>query len=119
MIKLKTTEKELKNKAHYIISLGYCEAQSLLYFVEPFSYTSGLYGWKADHYNIENYNGIISTGYSPLNDKNINVKIKNNIIKGYELRAEKIKNDKNMSYNTKKEATNKLLDLFINEIISG
>lgn len=118
MIKLKASEKELKNKAHYIISLGYCQAPSLLYFIEPFSYTAGVYGWNSDNYNIDNYNGIISTGYRPLNDKNINVKIKNDIINNYELKAEEIKNS-NVSYEVKKESINNLLNLFINEVIKG
>lgn len=47
-----------------IISVGYCDLQDLLAECAPEAYTSGVYGWNADIYNV---NGTaICTGYRPF-----------------------------------------------------
>ena len=38
--------------------------QTLLEYENPFAYTCGAYGWKADFYQINNI--CVSTGYSPI-----------------------------------------------------
>ena len=91
-MKLYTTKKHIKENSYRILAVGYCEAQYLLKHEEPFSYCAGYYGWSCDNYDLHQYgyNIIISTGYSPITDQNINKKIINNkyeIIKKYEDRA--------------------------------
>ena len=86
MIKLKATKKEMREHYWYILSVGYCNMQSLLRERQPFAYSSGAKGWSCDYYDIDGV--LISTGYAPLNDKNM---IKNySLIMEYENKALKI-----------------------------
>lgn len=110
-MKYRTTEKEQKENASCILGFGYCQIQYIEGFLQPESYTAGVYGWKADFYRITN-NVVISTGYSPVDYcgrherkkteelKNkilaLNDKIKNNKIKlpaSYQKKQEKIKKE--------------------------
>ena len=86
MIKLKATKKEMREHYWYILSVGYCDMQSLLNEQEPFAYSSGTYGWSCDYYEIDGI--LISTGYAPLNGKNMIEDY--SIIKEYENKALKI-----------------------------
>lgn len=82
-MKLKTTKKEIKEGFYRIISIGYCDAQYLLSEEKPFAYSAGVYGWACDYYDID---GIcISTGYSPLSEKNMKYDYK--LVKEYEEKA--------------------------------
>ena len=83
-MKYKTTEKEVKEGYYKIISVGYCELQSLLSYKSPEAYTCGYYGWNFDVYNI---NGVaIVTGYRGMPSKNS--KADYNLIREYEQKAE-------------------------------
>ena len=66
-MKLQTTKKAIKNNFNTIISIGYCDAQYLLWFKNPFAYSAGVYGWACDYYQINNV--CISTGYSPIGER--------------------------------------------------
>lgn len=67
-MKYKTTAKELKEGYYKIISVGYCELQSLLSYKNPIAYSKGVYGWNFDLYDI---NGVaIVTGYRSMPSKN-------------------------------------------------
>ena len=70
-MKIKTTRKNIEKNSYKIVSIGYCEAQHLLKYKSPFAYSSGVYGWNADYYDV---NGVvIATGYRSLpNSKNTN-----------------------------------------------
>ena len=65
MTKYKTTDKEQRENNAIILGFGYCEIQNITRFLKANAYTAGLYGWRADFYEMEGY--TISTGYSPLN----------------------------------------------------
>ena len=69
-MKIKTTEKQIKGVFNNIISIGYCDAWYLLKHREPLMYTSGVYGWNADIYVINNDTCIV-TGYRPFGNLKI------------------------------------------------
>lgn len=63
-MKLKTTRKSIEQSFHRIAQVGYCEAQYLLKYIAPFAYSSGVYGWNGDYYDV---GGVcIATGYRSL-----------------------------------------------------
>lgn len=83
-MKYKTTAKDLKAGYHYIIEVGYCDLQSLLNYERPIAYSSGIYGWNFDVYDI---NGVaIVTGYRGMPSKNS--KASYDFIHEYEKRSE-------------------------------
>ena len=83
MNKLKATKKEMQKYNYKILGVGYCNMQNLLQYKAPVAYSCGSYGWSCDYYNI---NGtIVSTGYSPINTKNMNYD--HNLVKEYEKKA--------------------------------
>lgn len=89
MNKIKTTKTEMRQN-YRILSIGYCDAQSLLTFESPIAYSAGTYGWACDYYLIrhpEVGEVIISTGYSPISTKNMIEDYK--LIREYEEKARK------------------------------
>jgi hypothetical protein len=83
-MKYKTTAKALKNGYYKIISVGYCDLQSLLSYQKPVAYSSGVYGWNFDVYEV---NGVaIVTGYRGMPEKNS--KTSYELIKEYEDRSQ-------------------------------
>ena len=83
-MKYKTTAKELKQGYYHIIGAGYCELQTLLSYKNPVAYSSGVYGWNFDVYDID---GIaITTGYRGMPSKN--TKTPYQLIREYEKNAE-------------------------------
>ena len=86
MIKLKATKKEMREHFWYILSVDYCSMQSLLRERQPFAYSTRAEGWACDYYEVDEV--LISTGYAPLNDKNMKKDYK--IIMEYENKALKI-----------------------------
>lgn len=113
-MKFKVTKKALKNGFYHIISIGYCNAQYLLKFETPFSYCTRVEGWACDNYDIDNV--LISTGYAPLKDENVNVTYDS--IKTYEDEARKISTDYSMTWEEQKGAVRKLLREFVNECLT-
>ena len=65
-MKLKTTKKQIRESAYQLYAVGYCELDRLLAYQSPFAYSSGVYGWSCDYYNLDGV--IISTGYSPIGE---------------------------------------------------
>ena len=110
-MKFKTTDKEIRRNYNTIIRLGYCSIQSLLNYKTPIAYTCGVYGWKADFYEISP-TVIISTGYSPIG----NISPNYDVVNSYEKQAQTILYGK-MEYEDKKTALDKLLREFVAEII--
>ena len=107
-MKLKATKKQIKENSGLIISVGYCELQSLLSCASPFAYSCGRDGWHCDYYDINGV--IISTGYAP-----IGTPVKYDVVKEYEAMAEKIHYDYNMSYEQRVSELDKLIHDFIME----
>lgn len=87
-MKFKVTKKEMVNVYNKILGSGYCTLQYLLQYQTPIAYSAGVNGWNCDYYNIDNI--LISTGYGPINSKNMISDY--DIIKEYEIKAQKIIN---------------------------
>lgn len=83
-------EKEIKQSFN-VLGIAYCDLQYLLRFYYRIGYTAGTYGWKADYYQIDNSNFMLSTGYSPLQTVKIDDKIKRSIIYDFNEAAKKNK----------------------------
>lgn len=88
---LQVKEKELKDN-FYVIGVPYCELQNLLRLFTPFGHTAGVYGWKSDLYQVDMSNFIISTGYGPVQNIEIDDKVKRAIIQEYEEKAKRCQN---------------------------
>lgn len=85
-MKLQTTKKQIRQGYNTILSVGYCELQSLLNYESPFAYSAGVYGWSCDYYNIDGV--VICTGYSTIGER-----VNYDLVKEYEAKAEKIRRD--------------------------
>ena len=108
-MKTKTTNKEIKYNFSKIIKIGYCKAQYLLNYKNPFAYTCGIYGWNADFYEIGNI--CISTGYRPIGEK-----VDYNLLNELEKQAQNISCDCNIDNETRKNKVNELLNELINTL---
>lgn len=60
-MKYKTTRKAVVAGSPRLVSVGYCDLQTLLRYHSPIAYTSGVYGWNFDVYEIHGL--TICTGY--------------------------------------------------------
>ena len=119
-MKFKTTTKRIKENysQNYILSISYCDLQTLLKYESPRAYTSGLYGWNYDLYDIEGV--AICTGYRGMpQGKNFDY----SLVKKYETKAQKIANRRKKDnetweqFDNKKRADiNKLLKSFIKAV---
>lgn len=107
-MKTQVTKKQVKNSFLNIFSIGYCGAQHLTYYKRPFAYSSGVYGWACDYYDVDGV--CLSTGYAPIGE-DVNYKL----LRKYEERAEKIINNYELKYEVREKRVNKLLSEFINK----
>lgn len=112
MSKYKSTKKAIRSNASKIAMIGYCNAQNLLKFEEPFAYSERAEGWACDYYDIDGV--IISTGYAPL--ANSNTHCNYDIVKKYDDQALKITCDYSLTWEQQKEQITELLHEFIKEI---
>lgn len=112
-MKIKVTKKAIQENYKNIIVAGYCDLQHLLSYKEPDFVTSGIYGWNADIYKINN-NTVIVTGYRPFG----NVR-KYGLAKKYEEKAYKIDHDWNIPYEKRAKKLEKLIEKFVNESIEN
>lgn len=64
MLKIRATQKEIKNGCAYIIKVPFCALQNLLRVDDPCAYTAGREGWSADVYDFGL--AVIVTGYAPF-----------------------------------------------------
>lgn len=86
-MKFKTTKKDIKNGYKYIVSVGYCDLQSLLNYESPIAYSTRVEGWACDYYDI---NGVcICEGYSPISSKNT-IKDVYSLVREYENKAKEV-----------------------------
>lgn len=86
-MKLRATKQEMREGYDKILRIGYCNAQNLLNYEQPFAYSAGRYGWCCDYYDIDGV--LISTGYSPIESKGM--KLDYARLREYEERAGKIR----------------------------
>ena len=64
-MKCKVTKSAIKSSFPTVLSVGYCQLQTMLKDREPFAYSTGAEGWACDYYDIGS--GIcVSTGYRPI-----------------------------------------------------
>ena len=66
-MKFKTTRKEMLQRFKKVIKVPYCKGQYLTQFLDPIAYTSGIYGWSADIYDL-GYGVALCTGYKPFGE---------------------------------------------------
>lgn len=107
-MKTKVTLKEIRQNYNTILSIGYCNMQSLLHYSSPFAYSGGVDGWNCDFYDIDNI--CISTGYRPIGS-NVDVELR----RKYEAKAEKIIYDYSLDYKVRERRVNSLLSKFVKE----
>ena len=105
---LKTTNKQIRANFYKVLSIGYCDAQYLLSYKNPFAYTSGIYGWNADFYEIGNV--CISTGYRPIGEK-----VDYTLLQDLEKKARNIC----LNYELNRETKEKQIDLLLNTLINS
>lgn len=113
-MKLKTTKKQIRdNTSDNLFSVGYCDLQSLLRYKNAFAYSSGVYGWACDYYELE-LNGsriIISTGYQPIGKQ-----LPSTLIEKYEDLSSTILNASYYNPDLKKSHLDTLINQFLNEV---
>jgi hypothetical protein len=112
-MKLKTTRKEIKNKvaSNYLWRVGYCDMQNLLYYKNAIAYTSGVYGWNFDLYEVDGV--YFTTGYRNMIGKQVDYEL----LRKYEQQAgDIIKTWGKHSTEEKQELVNNLLKEFIKEL---
>ena len=69
-MKYKTTRKAVVAGSPRLVSVGYCDLQTLLRYHSPIAYTSGVYGWNFDVYEV--YGLTICTGYRGMPGRRAN-----------------------------------------------
>lgn len=111
-MKFKTTKKAIREKYCSILGTGDCSIQYLLYFTNPIAYSVRSESWACDYYDVDGL--CISTGYSPMNSKN--VKVLYEFINQYENMAKSIVSDYNRPYDERKKAVNELLHEFAKKV---
>lgn len=109
-MKYKTTAKAVRENSNKIIAIGYCGAQHLLQFETVRAYTSGIYGWNFDVYEIDGT--TICTGYRNMPGKHVDY----SVLKEYETKAEKIVYDYKMPYEKRREKVQALLREMIKSV---
>lgn len=69
-MKYKTTRKAIVAGSPRLVSVGYCDLQTLLRYHSPMAYTCGIYGWNFDVYEIHGL--TICTGYRGMPGRTAN-----------------------------------------------
>lgn len=113
-MKYKTTKKEVKSNYRSIIRLGAVELYYLLKFTEPVAYTSGVYGWNADIYDLGNV--AIVTGYRSFG----NISPDYDIVEKYNKLGKEIyeeKHNPSKAWNEEREEQEKRLNQLIQKFI--
>lgn len=101
MMKIKLTNKAVKENFDNLRAEGYCGMQFLLRGCTPVAYTAGIYGWNYDVYEVH---GItICTGYRNMPG------IRMEHVKEYEHKARRIWEDYRRPYEERSAAVAELL----------
>lgn len=112
MMRVQVTKRDVMKQNRFVICVGYCDLQYLLRFKDSQFYTAGMYGWNADIYQVSP-SAVIVTGYRPFG----NVKVEFGILRGFENRASHILNQRELTYDEKKEALDEILDEFLQVVL--
>lgn len=107
-MKIKTTKKSIRESGNPVYKIGYCNAQWLLKYQEPFAYSTGAEGWACDYYLVGNV--IISTGYAPIGKA-----VDYEMLREYDDKARKIACG-SMSWAQAREAVETLLNEFVENL---
>lgn len=102
-MKYKTTAKAIRENGGKIVAIGYCGAQYLLHYEREIAYTSGVYGWNFDVYDVDGV--TVCTGYRNMPGKHIDYEV----LERYETAAEKIVCNYKMPYEEQKKQVRALL----------
>jgi hypothetical protein len=108
-MKIKASKKSFKGQR--VLRVGYCKLQYLLREREPFAYSSGVYGWACDYYQMNGF--IISTGYQPTGSQ-----IDYAIIEQYDNTARAILENRYTNWETKRIQLNDLIADFEGDIVN-
>lgn len=115
-MKFQTTKKAMRNGSGTILSIGYCQLQTLLDSQNPIAYSAGTNGWACDYYQIDlsDHNRvIISTGYGPIG-QDVDYKL----VKEYEKKAEELKEKfRSGSWHEYSKAMQPLIEEFIKKAV--
>jgi len=84
----------------------------LLHYKNPFAYSRRVEGWACDYYDVDGV--LISTGYSPLNEKNM--RRDNVLLCDYNQQAKLIRLDNDLSFTEKISLIDELLDSYIQQV---
>lgn len=103
-MKYKTTTKALRAGSCNLRCAGYCDLQNLLRAHDANAYTSGVYGWNYDVYEV--YGLTICTGYCSMPGKRLEG------VTEYEAKAAVVWNDYNKPYEEQRETVEQLLHEF-------
>ena len=114
-MKIKTTIKNLKSNfpEKSRIAIGYCNLQALLRVanVKPFAYTSGVYGWNFDAFEVDGV--LLTTGYRPVGKSP-----SYELCRKFELSAREIEKKYDFEHlDAAEKAGKKLLKRFISEAL--
>ena len=102
-MKLRATQKQIREHYPTIIRISYCNMQHLLRFENPFAYLTRKEGWACDVYDI---GGIaISTGYAPFG----NVRPHYDLVRAYEEKAKEIQCEPTLNIEEMRDKTTGLL----------
>lgn len=104
-MKLKTTRKAIVTTSTDIISIGYCDAHTLLRNHNAVAYTCGVYGWNFDVFEIDGK--TICTGYRNMPGRSA----KN--VDEYKKKARAIMDQYSRNYEERCEDVEKLLHEFL------
>ena len=103
-MKYKTTRKAILNGSPRLVCAGYCDLSFLLRDHDPVAYTSGVYGWNFDVYEV--YGLTICTGYRGMPGRRANN------IGVYEQAARELAENRALTYEQRKERRERLLREF-------
>ena len=87
-MKRKTTKKELRAWFKTIISVGYCDLQTLFTDIDPAYFITRTEGWAADVYILD-IDTVVVTGYAPFG----NISPEYDLQRKYELLARRVIGD--------------------------
>lgn len=92
-----------------VIEIGYADLSNLLEFREPIAYTSGVYGWNANVYDMGSGVAIV-TGYRAFGNTSVDY----DKVREYDQKARQLRTELRWEY--VKEETEKLIDEFLGEV---
>ena len=105
-MKYKTTRKAIVagTPANNLVCAGYCDLSNLLWGHEPIAYTSGVYGWNFDVYEV--YGKTICTGYRNMPGRKANNEA------AYEEKARAISDNYDLKWEERRDKIESLLKEF-------